>query len=392
MINQLLPSIDNKLMEFVSLATPVGIVYFLNYYVIAPLTYRLINVVWHLTGHYNYFIVRIDKVISNCADWLVITKLHWGTFETSDECQNANTCEGLIALKKAGLDKKMSIIYKETLKEILSKVTDIGLESKSLKKETVVCTSMILYLFALERNNFDKKLRYKFDKIATNLWSVHGDRGWGVYISKSDDDYSIANTFWTIRALIMYNEGKSNEFKQFVLKMFEYSNQSLFGYVIGDYPRLCTTSMSIIIYFTVDEKLRLEIDNVYNIKDAINYVFNTFCIRGVQYEIETLKGIDKENLGAKKAPWNHISIGFAIEALNLAYQYRKLNLFKMNILIERIKKICKDDLVYPQKGVQNCYYMPARIEIDSRGIYTFPTAYLIMGLSSFKILNQRKNL
>lgn len=55
----------------------------------------------------------------------------------------------------------------------------------------------------------------------------------------------------------------------------------------------------------------------------------------------------------------------------------------MNNFIRCLKKICKKRLVYVNGNNQQCYYMPKDMEINSKGIYTFPTTYMVWALSFF---------
>ena len=374
---------DNQILEILSLIMPTGLLYILNYYVLSPAIYLFFCTFWRILGHYEYLKDYYSKIMKACINWLINTDKHWGPLDTSSECQNANSCEGLLALKKSNLYINKSEIYKDAFKEVINNLTEHGLESKSLKKPTVVCTSMILYLAALEHDDMgiitdDSKLQ----NLSKYLWSIRGERGWGVYMMKMSNEYCcIANTFWALRALNKYSVGKTTEFKKYIKMMYEYANQSKFGFVIGDQPRLVTTAMAISLYYKLDLNTRNSIDKSFNVKNAINYVFDSFVIKGIQIEVETLTGIDIETQGAKKVPWNHISIGYAIEALNLAYLNNDLGVVKMDLFIRRIKKICRLNLKYVNS--EQCYYIPDKMEFNRNGIYTFPTTYLIWGLSSF---------
>ena len=371
---------------FLSYVTPMGFLCFLNYWLFAPILIFIWVRVSEWLGYYRRVSKYFNILAGQCIAWLRNAKIHWGVIDTVEETQNANTCEGLLAIKKTKLDQRYKIIYEEALLNILNNVTDRGLISKSLNHETVVCTSMILYLFSMERKTNEKMLGFqeKLDKIADVLWEVRCENGWGVYVEETnEEDCSIANTFWALRALNEYSISASDEYRNMLRRIFENANHSLFGYVGGDTPRLCTTAMSAILYYHLDERSKEIVKEVYNVKEAINYVYDMFCHRGVECELEVLRGLDIKSPGAKKAPWTHVTVQFATEALVSAYKNGDLHLIKMNYLIGRLKKVCKKRLVYVNGNGQCCYYMPKDMEINKRGIYTFPTAYMAWALSLF---------
>ena len=374
---------NNWLITFMSYAMPMGFLFFINYYLMAPGLIYIGRLFWHLGGHYEYISNEFSKITTKGVAWLIDCNVHWGVIDNTTECQNANTCEGILAIKKAKLNLRYSIIYSEALKEVLNNTTIYGLASKSLRRETVVCTSMILYIYANENSTELEQLRPKFNDIAKRLWEVRSENGWGVYVEKAKNvDCNFANTFWALRALNQYHELVSvQEFGYMVRNIYELSSDSLFGFARGDTPRLSVTSMAVVFYFHLDENIRAEIDAVFNVSNAIAFIFKQFCVKGIECELETLHGLAKQNQSVKKAPWTHITIGFAVEALVLAYKSDKLSLAKMDAVIERIKLICKKQLVYINE--QHCYYVPKNMETRADGKWTFPTAYLIWALSQF---------
>ena len=371
---------------FLSYVTPMGFLCFLNYWILSPVLIRIGLSIWCWLGHYRRISKQFNSIAIQCVTWLKNVKMHWGVIDTAEECQNANTCEGLLAMKKTKLDQRYKVVYEEALIAILNKVTDRGLASKSLKHETVVCTSMILYIFSLERKTNRKMLAFeeKFNDIASILWDVRCNNGWGVYIERTDEaDCSIANTFWAFRALNEYTISKSEDYRIMLRRIYENSSNSLFGYIAGDVPRLCTTAMSIVIYYGLEEQSQSMIREVYNVKIAVEYVYRMFCYKGLECELEVLRGLETKSQGVKKAPWTHVTIEFVTEALVSAYKNGDLNLIKMNYFIRCLKKVCEKRLVYVNGNNQQCYYMPKDMEINSKGIYTFPTAYMAWALSMF---------
>lgn len=371
---------------FLSYVTPMGFLCFLNYWILSPLFIRIGLRIWSWLGHYKRVSKQFNKIAIQCVVWLKNVKKHWGVIDTAEECQNANTCEGLLAMKKTKLDQRYKVVYEEALFSILNSVTERGLASKSLKYETVVCTSMILYIFSMERKTNEKMLAFeeKFNNIASVLWEVRCNNGWGVYIGKTDEaDCSIANTFWVFRALNGYSISRSADYRIMLRRIYESSSNSLFGYSAGDVPRLCTTAMSVAVYYSLGEQSRTMVREVYDVRIAVEYIYKMFCYKGVECELEVLSGLETKSHGVKKVPWTHVTIAFVTESLVEAYKNGDLNLIKMNYFIGCLKKICKKRLVYVNGNNQQCYYMPKDMEINSKGIYTFPTAYMAWALSMF---------
>ena len=377
---------DDFWILFLSYVTPMGFLCFLNYWLISPIIIHVGLLIWCYLGHYKRISNQFNSYAIQCVTWLKNIKMHWGVIDTAEECQNANTCEGLLAMKKTNLDQRYKSDYEEALISVLNSVTNRGLVSKSLKHETVVCTSMILYIFALERKTNKKMLIFekKFNDIANILWNVRCKNGWGVFLEKADKaDCSIANTFWAIRALNEYTIAQNKNFNSMLRRIYESSNNSLFGYGLGDSPRLCTTAMSVAVFYSLPKQSQIEIRKIYNVKIAVNYVYKMFCYKGIECELEVLRGLETKSQGVKKVPWTHVTIAFVSEALVNAYKNGDLNLVRMNYFIKCLKNICKKRLVFVNGNNQECYYTPRDMETNSKGIYTFPTAYMAWALSLF---------
>lgn len=369
---------------FLSYVTPVGFLCFLNYYIFSPVFLYIAMRIWCWFGHYERISRKFSIIATQCVTWLNNIKHHWGVVDTAKECQNANTCEGILAIKKTKLDLRYKISYKEALDDVLRNITDKGLASKSLNHETVVCTAMILYIYTLESKTSVEILQYKekINTIVQNLWSVRCNKGWGVFVEKTNEDECIiANTFWALRALNEFPISRDEEYRVMLRRIYEYANDSLFGYVIGDFPRLCTTAMSVVLYYNLDECARNVVKEVYDVKKAVDFVYKMFCHKGIECELEILSGVGLKSPGAKKAPWTHVTIGFVSEALVYAYKNKDLGLLKMNNFLRCVKNVCKKRLIYVNGNDQQCYYVPKDMETNNLGIYTFPTAYMAWALS-----------
>lgn len=371
---------------FLSYIAPVGFFYFVNFYILSPIIINLFLVIWEKMGHYKLVSRKFKRYAQQCISWLNNTSEHWGEVDTAKECQNANTCEGLLAMKKTGLDVKHKVLYLETLNNLLQRVTYKGLVSKSLQKETVVCTSMVLYLYSLELKTNDnmQQFKAKFDSVARNLWEAHCSTGWGVYVLKpNQENCSIANTFWALRALNEYYTANSPEYLQMLRRVYETSSNSLFGYNSADTPRLCTTAMSVILYYSLNNDEQKVLNEIYDVNKSVNYVYDLFCNKGLECELEIINGLKSNTVSTKKGPWTHITVAFVAEALVNAYKNGDLNKMQMNGFISRIKKICKRSLIYENGNNIQCYYMPEGMMPTNSGKFTFPTSYMAIALGAF---------
>lgn len=385
-------SFNSNMLTIISYVFPCGALYFMNYYIITPIIYYLFLLFLQLLGHYNHISKQFNSFAEKCVMWLVNQPSHWGAIDSADERQNANTCEGLLALQKSGLIRRYGSIYKEAFDFILNEATDNGLVSKSLNQETVVCTAMLLYLYSKNRtlNGPTYYLDEKINSIAKHLWAIRSPTGWGIYVSKSTEtNCSFASSFWALYALNEYDDiAKTDEYIKFVRHIYEYSNKSTFGFARGDTSRLWPTAMSAILYYNSGIELQKSLSQVYNIKDAVKFVFNKFCKDKVECETEILVGIDRNGTGATKVPWEHISIGVVVEALVLAYNNHDLCLGDMNLLILRLKNLCSTNLALCNGNEMLYYYTPCGMETHNNGTFTFPTFYLVWGLSVFNQLNR----
>lgn len=372
------------LIDLLSLIAPVPILYAINYYVLLPVVYYFARFVWHITGHYNYYKRRYGEVISDAVGWLVNIVTRWGVVDQAEVMQNANTCEGLLALRASGKYREKSEMYKQAFYSVINNAEEDGLPSKSLSRPTVVCTSMLLDLVAQERKDPMNIIEDydAYEAMAQKLWSVRTTSyGWGVYVTKTkDENCSLANTYWALRALSGYNIGRTEAFRDYIKSIYEHSRQGKFGFSFGDNPRLVVSSMYLSLYYHMDPETREKIRQTYDHKAAVDFVFNMLVLKDMQLEIETLPGMDIAGSGGPvKAPWNHVTIGYALEALLLAYKNRDLSILKTDLLFGWINRTIKKNVKSVDGGVR--YYVPRNMEHNNKGIYTFPTAYLVQGLS-----------
>ena len=170
-------------------------------------------------------------------NWLLSRPAHWGITGTASEPQYANTCEALLALRNTGYYEKKRESYRGGLQTIIEAVLPTGLPSRTVNRPTVINTSMLLCLVALEKQksagvieSFDL-----YDEIAANLWFLHAEDGWGPLILKaSKKEARLVNTWWALNALFRYGylerPEEGTEFRQFLTGIYEKNRGGTFGY------------------------------------------------------------------------------------------------------------------------------------------------------------------
>ena len=135
---------ETDILDAIALVTPAGVLYLMNWYFVTPLVEVAFELIQSKIGDFRPIDKQYKVIVRKLNNWLVNMPCHWGAVDKATETQNANTCEALIALYKSGMYKNE--VFRSTLSKINLEVNERGLCSKSLGKETVVCTSMILYL------------------------------------------------------------------------------------------------------------------------------------------------------------------------------------------------------------------------------------------------------
>ncbi len=343
----------------------------------------------------NIFIQRLffetcEKTISESINWLVGLPVQWGPNDQSSVQQNANTCEGLLALKITKYDLKKKHVYQKALTSILSSINDHGLQSKTLKAETVMCTALGLFLLSLERQrpsgNSIEAYVGKINTVAQNLWKVRNEElGWGFYCEPaSDRACNLLTTAWALLALTQYDFiARTEDFESFCLKIFELETDGTFGYFDGDEPKVISTAMYLNLFYQLPHALQEKIKNSYDYKHAIEFIYKGLTKSNIQ--VEVMVDDEEDELKIKRAPWNHITIGAALSALSLAKRQNDLSetdwmdiLNYINVLITE----CVDQVAYNKV----CYSPPTLAALRGKR-FTFPTAYLIWGLQMMENTN-----
>jgi len=325
-------------------------------------------------------------------NWLLSRPAHWGITGTASEPQYANTCEALLSLRGTGYYEKKRESYRGGLQTIIEAVVPTGLPSRTVNRPTVINTSMLLCLAALEKqkstgviDSFDL-----YDEIAANLWFLHAEDGWGPLILKaSKKEARLVNTWWALNALFRYGylerPEEGAEFRQFLTGIYEKNRGGTFGYSASDSPRLTVTAMYLLLYYDLPKSVREEIRHDYDPQQAAEFIYRRFVDEKCQVETESIDGTFAGGTYIAHTPWKHIASAYAMQALAAARKNRDLSPKKMNEVFRRTSQILSGDLRSP--AVNESCYLPSDIEVPRTGPYTFAASYLIMGLDA--LLNCR---
>lgn len=372
---------DGTIQRIAAYILPTGGMFFLNYYIIAPLIILLLCLIWESYGHTS-FIKEIEQVEDKCTQWLAGMNVKWGPYDSANEYYRdhriANMCEAELAIFKAAKTSSHSVIYNAVRGKIYDSKSQYGWYSRtlgtSLGEETVVCTSMALYLFALDRSgelNHDE-----LSCICKHLWECRSENGWGVYVKEYlPTECRMGNTFWALRAINCYQDYISQkEFEDYVVSIYQKSNHGMFGYHINDIPSVCITAMFFVLLHELPQRLYDRIIKFYDIDKAIDYIYKEFCVNNIQCEMESLPGIGIVD----KVPWQHITISYVLKVLSISWAQGKLSLLQKKKLINRVRLLIKENIY--DAGGGKYYYHPEGMRKSNKGNFTYPSAYLIVGL------------
>jgi hypothetical protein len=320
-------------------------------------------------------------------NWLLSRPAHWGITGTASEPQYANTCEGLLAIRSAGFLEKKRESYRSAFQTLTEAVVPTGLPSRTVNRPTVINTSMLLYLIAMEKksptgviDSFDL-----YDEIAANLWFLHAENGWGPLILRADKkECRFVNTWWALRALYQYGylerAEEGDAFRQLLTAIYEKNRGGTFGYSPSDAPRLTVTAMYLILYYDLPRALREEIAGDYDPRAAADFIYDRFITEKCQVEVECVDGTFAGGTYIAHTPWKHIASAYAMQALAAVRKNGDLPRRDMDDVYRRTSEILSQDLRSPAAN-ESCY-IPADIEISRTGPYTFAAAHLILGLQA----------
>lgn len=361
--------------------------FFLIWFLIAPPICRFLKNLRFKLSTLRKIRRQIRSRQRSLLNWLLSRPAHWGITGTASEPQYANTCEGLLAIRSAGFLEKKRESYRSAFQTLTEAVVPTGLPSRTVNRPTVINTSMLLYLIAMEKksptgvvDSFDL-----YDEIAANLWFLHAENGWGPLILRADKkECRFVNTWWALRALYQYGylerAEEGDAFRQLLTAIYEKNRGGTFGYSPSDAPRLTVTAMYLILYYDLPRALREEIAGDYDPRAAADFIYDRFITEKCQVEVECVDGTFAGGTYIAHTPWKHIASAYAMQALAAARKNGDLPRRDMDDVYRRTSEILSQDLRSPAAN-ESCY-IPADIEISRTGPYTFAAAHLILGLQA----------
>lgn len=330
---------------------------------------------------------QIQSRQRSLINWLLSRPAHWGITGTASEPQYANTCEGLLALRGSAYYEKKRESYRSAMLTLAEGALPTGLPSKTVNRPTVINTSMLLYLAALEKKSASGAIDSfdLYDDIASNLWFLRSEDGWGPLILRAGKkECRLVNTWWALYALLKYGYLERPEeekaFRQLLIGIYEKNRGGAFGYSASDGPRLTVTAMYLILYYELPAELRKEIAQDYSPRAAAEFIFRRFVLEKCQVEVESVDGTFAGGTYIAHTPWKHIASAYAMRSLAAARKNHDLGSGQMADVYRRTSEILEKDLRSPASG-ENCY-LPSDIELPRTGPYTFAAAHLILGLQA----------
>ncbi len=373
---------------------PIPLLVFINYYLLSSLLWSLKCFLQELF-EFRFLLEKINQTINGSIQWFDSLLVKWAPYDTAQDFYKdhriANMFEILLAFYFSNWHKKKPKLYERKLQFLEKSSSTLGWYSRTLGNaegcETVMCTSLGLYTFALEKTIINnQKWQFKLKKIADHLWNCRQTEGWGIYVKKHEaGECRRGHTFWALRALALYLSD-DQDFQNYVVSIFEKNIAGSFGYHSGDVKNVAITAMYLLLYYELPERMQTKINQVYNPNDAIRFIFREFCIKNVQFESEDVPGVP----GLNAVPWQHMTFAYCIQALSLAHKYNAINTLQLQCLVMRIRLMIKKNVTW--KDNNKCFFKPNRMHNHSAGIYTFPTAYLVISLTTFRKIVSQQNI
>lgn len=357
-------------------------------------------------SNWNLFEELYTDLSSKFTNAILNCDYKWGPYSDDKTIQNANVCEGGLAL--CAIQFEFEDEYKKFIMDAFyylgTQKNELGIPSKSLKERTVVPTSMYLYFAScLKKFNWiDDNDWEEACHMAQNLWNIRNEDGWGIYIMQhSNNVCNIGCSYWALRAIGEY-KGVVDEitYNEFIKSLFRYQKTNLFGSSLNATLRnmgrtkLYATAMMLHLYFLCNSKTQGEIDKKFDYREALDYIQKNFDVQEYISETEEIEGTDAiETESIHYVNWTHITLRYCIDAIAESIRLGKLKEIEIDIFLGRLCKIIKNNIY--EKSVLAYWVDRNKIfEKEGRGYLIFPTMHILMGLANLKnvliTINQSK--
>lgn len=338
-----------------------------------------------LLKNFSDFIYTTDELLRNLLKAILFCPCKWGPYSYDEIPQNVNTCEGVLALLLADQEKPYQSLLEDRLEYLLDEAGPSGLQSKSLKAETVVPTAMFLSICKLYGGG---KLMNSVNNIAAALWNARGQSGWGLYVKDMKQDTNIGCTYWAMMALNGYGIIPQDKFQKYVSRLFRYDRSYTYGTTIHDInpkiPRLYATAMMYCVYQLLSPESKRQIGKRYDPVQAIKYVADHFDDPHYISEREAIDGVETEKkLTVHTVSWNHMTMHYSMYAMALAIENGDLSKGQIPAILSRVEKMIRENSEWSDGRLYGSG-PDFTLEKQQRGKMIFPTMHLVMGLSHLR--------
>ena len=329
------------------------------------------------------FVDTASKLQNGLLNSLLYCGCKWGSCTYDTETQNTNTCEGLLALLISNEHLNHTDLIEECLFNLSETIEEKGLLSKSLGMETVVPTSMYIYISSLYKGKIDKERIIQLSKI---LYLSKEQSGWGIYVKQMGRNTNIGCTYWALIALLSNDYIDSNLVQKTIVSLFKYNKTNSFGRNIDEInpriPCLYATSMMFILYLSLSPINRKLVGTKFDYKKALDIIVKYFDNPFFLIEDEGISGIEiPDRINVHTVNWNHITIHYSLKALSMAMLNGIISNQEINSILQRISVLYKENC---QGDDNKRYWNDPKISIEkgNRGKLIFPTMHAIMGLAN----------
>jgi len=336
-------------------------------------------------------IVRLNKPKNNYVkdkielmrNWIFSTKAYWAPKRNDEDKKVANTVEGLFMFiyKDERLNSRERIILNQAYNFIIDNISEKGLPSLSIKLNTVHCTAFGLYIIQkLKSRNLitcTEEQEKKTYLLINSLINSSNKFGWGFITERNvtDDEIRIPFTFWVLRALNLTEYYNHEIISNTLNSLISLRPNCMFGYNINGNPKVCSISLFLILTHELrNSELKKEVLNEIKLKPLLEFIIEELLENNfIEFEEYDIK---RYNLsGVEELSWNHISVGYALEALSIYYNsLSNINKIRLNSIVKKIMK----------KNIHETgFFFNSKINIDFNNPHIYPTAYVVGGIYSY---------
>ena len=309
----------------------------------------------------------------------------WGSCSYDETSQNTNTCEGVLAILMAGQEESYAGLLDERIAYLSEEAGQAGLQSKSLKAETVVPTAMYLHICKLYKKGL---LMENAEELAGRLWNARGSSGWGLYVKDMKQYANVGCTYWAATALKDYGIVTEEAFQKYVRELFRYDHAYSYGATIDSVnpriPRLYATSMMYCMYQMLTEESKARIGKRYDPVRAIDHIVSHFDNPFFITEQEAIDGVEtEEKVTVHTVNWNHMTMHYSMYALALAIENGDIREDRISDILVRAEQMVRDN---SERSDGRLYGSGPDLTLEKgrRGKMIFPTMHFVMGLSHMR--------